>query len=95
LDQTIVACALERYRLAKGKYPETLENLAPQFIDRLPLDVCSGRPLKYRLLQDGWFALYGVGWNETDDGGVAVKKQGATEDDPERGDWVWPQYPQR
>ena len=94
-DQTMIACALERFRLAKGKYPETLEVLAPQFIDSLPLDVCSGRSLKYRLLQDGRFALYGVGWNETDDGGVAATKQGTTDDDPDRGDWVWPQYPQK
>ncbi len=27
-----VACALERYRLAHGNYPETLDALAPQFI---------------------------------------------------------------
>jgi len=94
-DQTLIACALERYRLANRKYPETLETLLPGFIDRVPLDVCTGRPLKYRLLQDGRFVLYGVGWNESDDGGVVITKPDGTDTDPDKGDWVWPQYPQR
>jgi len=94
-DQTMIACALERYRLAKGVYPETLEALTPQCLDHLPLDVCNGQPPKYRLLQNGRFTLYGVGWNETDDGGVAIPKQDGTDYDSARGDWVWPQYPQR
>ncbi len=95
VDQTRIGCALERYRLANGKYPENLESLAPQFIDRLPLDVCSGKPLKYRLIQKGRFVLYGVGWNEVDDGGVVVMKRDATNSDPHRGDWVFPQYPEK
>jgi hypothetical protein len=35
VNQTAVACALERYRLARGEYPETLkavaQNLWPNF----------------------------------------------------------------
>jgi hypothetical protein len=31
IDLARVACALERYRLAHGEYPETLDALAPQF----------------------------------------------------------------
>src|SRR5581483_1805194 len=77
-DQTMIACALERYRLENAKYPPTLEALSPRFVDRLPSDVCTGRPLKYRLLQDGRFLLYGVGWNESDDGGVMVLEQDGT-----------------
>ncbi len=93
-DQTMIACALERYRLAEGKYPETLESLSPRFSDSTPLDVCTGRPLYYRLLGDGRFILYGVGWNETDDGGVIAMKPDGTDTDPDQGDWVWPPYPQ-
>jgi hypothetical protein len=86
-----IACALERYHLAHGEYPETLDVLVPQFIEKLPHDIIGGQPLHYRREVDGRFVLYSVGWNETDDGGqVAFKKDGSV--DREKGDWVW-QYP--
>ncbi|HTL54369.1 MAG TPA: hypothetical protein VL361_01765 [Candidatus Limnocylindrales bacterium] len=88
VDLARTACALERYRLAKGQFPETLDLLAPQFIEKLPPDVITGAPLKYHRNADGNFTLYSVGWNETDDGGKTVAtKQGSP--DPDRGDWVW------
>ena len=31
-DQAAIACALERFRLAKGQFPDKLEALVPQFI---------------------------------------------------------------
>ncbi len=92
-NQTMVACALERYRLAKGKYPDGLEALIPQFASKVPADVCDGQPLKYRLLPDGDFVLYGVGWNEKDDGGTTLLAAEGTDFVPKAGDWVWPAYP--
>ena len=90
-----VAIALERYRLAHGDYPESLDALAPQFIEKVPHDVIGGGPLKYRRTSDGQFVLYSVGWNERDDGGVVVLEKGST---PavgiNQGDWVW-RYPQK
>ena len=83
-----VACALERYHLAHGTYPETLDVLAPQFIEKLPHDIIGGQPLHYRRTSDGKFLLYSVGWNETDDGGQVVLKPDGSED-RENGDWVW------
>ncbi|MEY4918383.1 MAG: hypothetical protein RL616_2296, partial [Verrucomicrobiota bacterium] len=62
-----VACALERYRLAHGNYPETLAALAPQFIGTLPHDIINGQPLHYHRTEDGNFMLYSIGWNEKDD----------------------------
>ncbi|HUA66319.1 MAG TPA: hypothetical protein VME24_10750, partial [Alphaproteobacteria bacterium] len=88
VDLAQVACALERYRLAHGQYPETLDALAPQFIESLPHDVINGQPLHYRRTPDGKFLLYSVGWNETDDGGKpAFTKNGNV--DYLNGDWVW------
>ncbi len=87
-DQAALACALERYRLAKGQFPENLEALAPQFFARLPNDPFTGEPYKYRRTEDGQFVLYSVGWNEKDDGGMT----GKTLYDDKQGDWVW-QYP--
>ena len=43
-----LACALERYRLANGQFPETLDALVPKFVAKLPTDVITGTPLKYR-----------------------------------------------
>jgi len=88
IDLARVACALERYRLAHGEYPEMLDTLAPQFIGKLPHDIINGQPLHYRRTDDGKFVLYSVGWNETDDGGqVAFTKSGSVA--TEKGDWVW------
>ena len=75
IDLARVACALERYRLAHGEYPETLDALAPQFIAQLPHDIINGQPLHYRRTDDGQFILYSVGWNEKDDGGQVVLYQ--------------------
>ena len=86
-----IVCALERYRLAHGEYPATLEALMPQYMDKLPHDLIGGEPLQYRRASGGNFLLYSVGWNETDDEGqMAPMKEGHM--DLENGDWVW-QYP--
>ncbi len=90
-DLAIVACALERHRLAHGAYPENLDALVPQFLEKLPHDLINGQPLHYRRTADGNFLLYSVGWNETDDHGqIALTKAGNL--DREKGDWLW-QYP--
>ena len=91
VDLTRVAIALERYRLAYGEYPASLDALAPQFIEKVPHDIINGEPLHYRLTDNGKFVLYSVGWNEKDDGGtVVLTKEGAV--DRKKGDWVW-KYP--
>jgi hypothetical protein len=87
-NQAAIACALERYRLANGHFPETLSALTPQFMSRPPNDVIGGQPYKYRRTKDGNFILYSVGWNEKDDGGAP----GKTLFDQTQGDWVW-EYP--
>jgi hypothetical protein len=91
VDLARVACALERFRLAHSEYPESLDTLAPQFIEKMPHDIINGQPLHYRRTDDGKFVLYSVGWDEKDDGGkIFLTKNGAV--DREKGDWVW-QYP--
>jgi hypothetical protein len=87
------AIALERFRLAHGNFPDSLDALAPQFIEKVPRDVIGGGPLKYRREAGGSFTLYSVGWNETDDGGAVVLAKGETPGvDHHQGDWVW-RYP--
>ena len=83
-NQAQIVCALERYHLARGGYPEALDALTPQFMDKIPVDIIGGEPLHYRRTNDGKFLLYSVGWNETDDGG-----SGNGSWDVKTGDWVW------
>jgi hypothetical protein len=94
LDLATTACALERYRLVNGQYPDSLDVLAPKFIAKIPNDVITGESLKYRRTDDGRFLLYSVGWNRTDDGGTMAFDKGTTPQvDRDQGDWVWPPYP--
>lgn len=88
LDLATIACARERYWLAEGAYPETLDALSPRFLEKIPRDVINGQPLHYRRTEDGKFLLYSVGWNETDDGGQpGLGERGNYL--PAKGDWVW------
>ncbi|HXE42306.1 MAG TPA: hypothetical protein VN516_04710, partial [Candidatus Baltobacteraceae bacterium] len=87
VDQAQIACALERYRLAHSQYPETLDALIPQFMEKIPHDIIGGQPLHYRRTTDGKFLLYSVGWNETDDGGLDLSPKGGI--NYTNGDWVW------
>ena len=82
-NEAYIACGLERYRLAHGQYPETLDALVPQLAVKLPHDIIGGQPLKYHRTAEGTFVLYSVGWNGRDDGGVPGKAVG-------EGNWVWP-----
>lgn len=81
VNEAQIVCALERYRLAKGHYPQTLDGLTPQFIAQTPHDIIGGQPLKYRL-HNGRFTLYSIGWNETDDHGQFNPSY-------DKADWVW------
>jgi ABC-type Na+ efflux pump permease subunit len=78
VNQAILACALERFRLTNGVYPETLEKLVPALLDRVPRDAVSGRPMIYQAVAGGSFILRGVGPNGIDD-----RKQAASDD------WLW------
>jgi hypothetical protein len=93
VSEAIVACALERYRLAQGQFPDSLEPLSPRFVEKMPHDIITGTPLIYRRTSDGQFILYSVGWNEKDDGGTTVLPTGKErKQELSEGDWVW-QYP--
>jgi len=87
VNEAQIACALERYHIAHGEYPVSLDALVPESITKLPHDLIGGQPLHYHPTTDGRFILYSIGWNQTDDDGVP-----GTLDDVDEGDWVW-QYP--
>jgi hypothetical protein len=78
VNQATIACALERFRLANRVYPETLEQLVPALLARVPHDAVSGRPMIYQPVGEASFILRGVGPNGTDD-----RKNKASDD------WLW------
>lgn len=92
VDETRIACGLERYRLTHGAYPDSLNALTPAYISALPHDILNGEPYHYRIQSDGTFLLYSVGWNQKDDGGEVVytEKNPLNPPEPKEGDWVWP-----
>ena len=90
VNQAIIACALERYRLANGNFPDKLEAMTPQFISPLPHDVINGEPFHYRRAEGNQFTLYSVGWN------LKGHDQSARKSlfEGKEGDWMW-EYPQK
>lgn len=87
IDQTRVALALERYRLAHGDFPATLESLVPRFLPALPLDIMTHQPLLYRRISADDFLLWSIGWDTVDDGGQPADRT------TKKGDWVWTRQP--
>jgi hypothetical protein len=97
LQQAQTACALERYRLAHGQYPATLDALVPAFLTRVPLDAQNPgtAPLNYQVEGTDHFILYSFGLNQVNDKGQI----GSVREDPwsgpipfvrlDEGDWVW------
>jgi hypothetical protein len=73
--QVVMACALERYRLANGGYPEKLEALVPTFLQRLPHDVLTGEPLSYERESEREFVLRSSPWPS--DETVGAKRRAA------------------
>jgi hypothetical protein len=90
LDQALVACALERYRMAHHAYPERLQDLVPAFAAQFPADLShNGQPLHYQKGAQG-YRLYALGWDGLDQGGqVAMDTQKPPRHNLRQGDWVW------
>jgi hypothetical protein len=94
----IAAITLERYRGKYGSYPNTLGELAPEFLKTVPLDFMDGQPFRYRLIDGSHFLLYSVGLDCVDHGGKLPAHEwetrfpgGATRyEAPPPADIVWP-----
>jgi hypothetical protein len=97
IDMARIACRLERYRLAHGSYPASLDALVPAYGAELPPDIMSGQPYIYRLNKDGTYLLYSVGWNQKDDHGDISSSSYPSSSYPtsESLDWVWQNTPNK
>jgi hypothetical protein len=79
LDQAALRCtialvAVERYRLATGRLPATLDELVPRFLAAVPLDPYDGQPLRLRATDEG-LTIYSVGPDGQDNGGTLDPKE--------------------
>ena len=85
------ACAVERYRLANGALPETLDALVPTFLDAVPVDPFRDDkgPVSYRMREDGGYALYTWARNRKDDGGIPRDRKKKEGNDWNNGDWIF------
>ncbi len=61
VNQAVLACALERFRLTKGSYPGVLSELKTNYLTAIPVDVLNGRPMFYQQNGTNGFTLRGVG----------------------------------
>ena len=67
-DTVAVAFAVTWYQRLNGRYPESLDRLAPAYLTSVPGDVFATKGMVYRPDANG-FLLYSAGVNGTDDGG--------------------------
>jgi hypothetical protein len=75
-----IVMALFEYRADLKHYPDTLEKLVPEFIERIPVDYFGHRALVYRKTDAG-FLLYSLGKNGRDDGGEGWSEHNTEADD--------------
>jgi len=75
-EAVLTVLALQRYRLDRGTYPESLETLVSEgYITVPPMDPFSDKGLIYQPTNDD-FLLYSVGEDFVDDGGKRGYKEG-------------------
>jgi len=83
VDMARTALAIERYRLATGKVPESLGELVPQYVKEVPIDPFDGQPIRYKRTDPG-YRLYSILEDGQDNGGKG-------KDEVNRGDpYDWP-----
>jgi hypothetical protein len=63
--------ALKAYKLDKGRLPETLEQLVPEYLDAVPIDDFDGKPVRYNAAKK---IIYSVGKDLEDNGGTTKQE---------------------
>ena len=85
LDQARVACALERYRLARKTYPASLREGLGAYLPEVPRDLMTGRDLGYERTASGGYRLWSLGWEGKDHAG----NPGPDPRNLALGNWCW------
>jgi hypothetical protein len=85
---TCVGIACERFRSKHGRWPDTLNQLVPEFMDELPIDPFDGKPIKATRTKEG-FTVYSSGYDGKDDGGTLHDQNGEYDRGPDIGFRLW------
>ncbi len=83
LSAARVALAAERFRIANGRFPASLDELVPSLLHEVPLDPFDGKPLRLATTDEG-IVIYSVDFNGVDDGGD-LQRAKKTHDPPDTG----------
>jgi hypothetical protein len=73
------AIAAERHRVITGRWPDALQELAPRYLDAVPLDPFDGKPIRYAKIPEGiktW--TISDEFNNQDDGGDVCRLEKQT-----------------
>src|SRR5262249_35269283 len=75
--QTVLHCAItmlaaERFRLRQGRWPASLGQLRPAYLQQILPDPYDGQPLRFRRVPDG-VLIYSVGPDGVDNGGIIAR----------------------
>jgi hypothetical protein len=80
--------ALRLYKAEHREYPESLDALSPAFLQAVPTDPFTSKPLVYVRQEDG-FLVYSMGLNGKDDGGLAETEEDDRAVNPGTDDIAW------
>ncbi|MFT3686310.1 MAG: hypothetical protein QM783_15555 [Phycisphaerales bacterium] len=75
-----IVCAVEKFNLAHGRSPATLNELVPEQLKSVPLDPLGGRPFSYKLIDPAKdphgrsYLVYIWGNDNVDDGGKEPRR---------------------
>ncbi len=77
--------AIELFRRKNGRYPSSLSELVPQYLEAVPSDPFSGNAMIYRVTTNS-YSLYSIGADKKDDGGKPLVRStgGAVGKTPEQ-----------
>ena len=98
-DGVDLALAMYRFHATNDRWPESTDELTPEFIPAIPIDRLTGDPIQFKIV-DGSPVVYGLGSDLDDDGGKPIfdypnaespKISNNIEANPQDGDWIlWP-----
>ncbi|HET6441319.1 MAG TPA: hypothetical protein VFH53_02995 [Phycisphaerae bacterium] len=88
LAATRALLAMKAFKVEKGRLPETLDKLVPEYLEAVPLDDFDGKPLRYNAEKK---VIYSVGKDLKDAGGMTEEEQKAwwTQENPS---WDYQEY---
>jgi hypothetical protein len=87
LRATEAVLAIREFEIANNYLPKSLNDLIPDYLPSMPIDPFDGKPLRYKKVGGNAWAVYSVGANQIDDGGIGGHARPVSYDAP--GDIVY------